>query len=302
MALLILPFFLYGLFCSSCFCSEFKLLHSYAVAKYPTPVFNTMDFIPSLCQPADRSLKKSVDCKISHLEFIAFPGTVFKIEAEGKYKNSTIYKVTTEEYPDVSGTGYFIDGRFVKLSKEKPRERARKLPGKEKIFRELVSSQGLPYLWGGNFKSGVPEMLRFYGGFCLNKNSKKKLLLEGLDCSGLLYWATGGYTPRNSKDLLKYGNPVHIKNLTAGEIIENLKPLDLIVWDGHVIIILDRRRVIESREYYRTGENKHAGGVRIRLLKDVLKETLKSKTPLDDIEEITKTGKKKFVIRRWYQL
>jgi uncharacterized protein (DUF111 family) len=99
--------------------------------------------------------------------------------------------------------------------------------------------------------------------------------------------------------LSRYGDPVHIEDLTADEIIKNVKPLDLIVWNGHVIIILDRKRVIESRPEYET-VRKIAPGVRIRPLKEVLEETLQSKNPVDDLGEVSEPGRKNFVIRRWY--
>ena len=40
---------------------------------------------------------------------------------------------------------------------------------------------------------------------------------------------------------------VHLDGLSTAEIVGRLEPLDLIVWNGHVLIVLDRHRLIESR-------------------------------------------------------
>ena len=69
----------------------------------------------------------------------------------------------------------------------------------------------------------------------------------GVDCSGLLREANKGNTPRNTRQLLTVGNPVDIEGLTMDQIISKVQPLDIIVRDGHVVIILDQDRAIESR-------------------------------------------------------
>ena len=62
-------------------------------------------------------------------------------------------------------------------------------------------------------------------------------MLTGLDCSGLLYEASRGMTPRNTSDLMHFGKQV---------TLESIQPLDLILYSGHVIIALSNREVIES--------------------------------------------------------
>ena len=75
---------------------------------------------------------------------------------------------------------------------------------------------------------------------------QQKWQLKGVDCSGLLYWATNGATPRNTSALVNYGTGVMIMGLSIDQILTELKPLDLIVWSGHVLIVLPGERVIES--------------------------------------------------------
>ena len=66
-----------------------------------------------------------------------------------------------------------------------------------------------------------------------------------------------------------------------------LQPLDLIVWNGHVIIVFDENTVIES-----TGD----AGVHKSDLLARIKSIMKEKTPVNDWGS---TSGKRFVIRRW---
>lgn len=40
---------------------------------------------------------------------------------------------------------------------------------------------------------------------------------------------------------------MQIEGKTLEQIIKTLKPLDLIAWAGHVVIVLDQEHTIESR-------------------------------------------------------
>lgn len=205
----------------------------------------------------------------------------------------------TDEYP--TAKELFIDSRFVKTVTNKPTERPRQLPPRQEIIERLISAKGSAYVWGGNIRSGIPGMLSLYPPSSeIDQMLKERWMLKGVDCSGLLYEATGGFTPRNTDVLMDYGNPVLIAGLKAQEIIRKVEPLDLIVWKGHVIIILDRKRAIESRLDYDKKVPGCQGGVRIRSLIDVLTEIMKSREAVNDYNDEAATGKKKFVIRRWY--
>jgi len=76
---------------------------------------------------------------------------------------------------------------------------------------------------------------------------------------GVALRSYGRLYSRNTSSLIFYGKPLEIKGLDAGQIIAKVEPLDLIVWDGHVIIILDKERTIESRLKY----DKKQGPVRV---------------------------------------
>ena len=133
-----------------------------------------------------------------------------------------------------------------------------------------------------------------------SQDIKDQWILKGLDCSGLLYEATNGCTPRNTSSLISFGEPVQIATLDSDQIIQSLQTLDILVWKGHVIIVLDKDRAIESRLDYDTTREGNQGGVRIRTLKDVVDETLGTRVPVNEYTDVVEGGKKKFVVRRWY--
>jgi hypothetical protein len=80
-----------------------------------------------------------------------------------------------------------------------------------------------------------------------------------------------------------------------------LKPLDLIVWDGHVVIVLDETQTIESRMDHEPENPGLQGGVRRRGLKDRLQEILAERRPVNEAGDCEK-GEECFVIRRWYEM
>ncbi len=288
------------LFIITAVCTYCEAEELYAVAQGPTPVLNTPDFSSVFGGGDGRTLKVDKSGLIREVEFIALAGTVFSIQDTIKKEDITIYKVTTGDYPYPTKTGYFIDKRSVKTLDYKVPDRIKKLPCREKIIQNLLSSVGSIYIWGGNYKEGIKEMLRWYPPSSdLSGQMRKKWKLEGVDCSGLLYEATDGVTPRNTSALINYGEPVEISGRGADEIIQQVEPLDLIVWDGHVIIVLDKRRVIESRLDYDKTKEGNQGGVKVRSLAEVLDKTLRKKVPVDDYRDDAK-GREKFVIRRWY--
>ncbi len=181
-----------------------------------------------------------------------------------------------------------------------PPHRKCRLPSASSVVDNLLSAQGSKYVWGGNFHRGIPQMVAMFRpppGHPLTEVTRNHWQLRGADCSGLLYEATGGYTPRNTSALITYGTPVPIAGLNADQIIAKVEPLDLIVWNGHVMIVLDRERVIESRLDC-SGKN---GGVKVRPVREALVGVMKTRTPLDSYKDGGTNGKKSFVIRRWFR-
>ena len=274
----------------------------YAIAELPTPVLHTAAFTSVFGGTDGKTLQRDDSGLIREVEFIALPKTVFKIEEVIPGTAPTMYRVTTEDYPYPNREGYFIDSRFVNTVNYKPSSRLRKLPPQSVIINNLLSAENYRYLWGGNYRQGIPQMLTFYPPrIPLSQGVKEQWILKGLDCSGLLYEATNGCTPRNTSSLIFFGEPVPIATLDADQIIQTLQTLDILVWKGHVIIVIDKDRAIESRLDYDTNREGNQGGVRIRSLKEVLDETLEARVPVNEYTDVVEGVKKKFVIRRWYK-
>lgn len=252
----------------------------YAIAAGATPVLNTPDF-----KKIFGGLKLDPCKGVRPIEFVALAGTLFKIEDEQTNDGVTVYRVTSNDYPYRSETGYFVDARFVKLVEGPVQERPRALPGLAEVQKRLMAALGKPYVWGGNLKDGVPLLKELY---------PQADPLAGVDCSGLLYEATDGFTPRNTAALTAYGAGVPVAGLSAQQIAQKLRPLDLIVWQGHVMVVLDGNLVIES-----TMGCQGAGGVHAAPLQGALRQLMKSRQPMDSYLQGA-AAVKGFVVRRWF--
>jgi cell wall-associated NlpC family hydrolase len=153
------------------------------------------------------------------------------------------------------------------------------------VQERLLAALGKPYVWGGNLKDGVPLLREFY---------PQAEPLIGVDCSGLLYEATDGFTPRNTSALTSFGRAVQVAGLSPERIAQRLQPLDLIVWKGHVMVVLDGDSIIQSVMGCSGG-----GGVRLGGRLEVIRNLMKSRRPLDDYPQGA-AGGKGFVVRRWF--
>lgn len=252
---------------------------SYAIAKWPTPVYDTSD-LSSIYARADGRLPLDDQGLMRRLETVAFPGTVFTVHEAVQDK---ILRVTTSEY-EYAGS-FYIDARFVDRQNEEPRERTKRSFTGEEILERLERMIGGKYIWGGNWPEGIPQIEEFYKPrMALDPVHAKQWRLEGVDCSGLLYYATDGLTPRNTSKLCEYGHEVAIERLTAEEIVDQLKPLDCIVWRGHVVVVYKDSRTIES-----LGKE----GVVTKELNDRLGMIMKDRKPANKWAQGT------FVVRRW---
>ncbi|HPN72735.1 MAG TPA: NlpC/P60 family protein [Candidatus Omnitrophota bacterium] len=267
--------------------SSFPQEEKYCSAVIPCPVLNSPD-MENVFGGRDR-LSVKVDSKglIREMEFIAFPGTVFEIIRSFPKNSHRVLEVITAEY--TSSRPLFIDSRFVSFSENKPAARPKKLPSEKQIISSMLSMKGQSYMWGGNFHSGIKQMTEYFPP--AGKLGEKELSLwslEGVDCSGLIYEASEGCTPRNTSDLLSFGNGVNIEGLSAEEISRKVKPLDLIVWQGHVVIVLGPGKTIEST---------HPEGVIVSDLVTRLNSIMKERSPAN---RWNSSYGKIFVIRRWY--
>ena len=268
---------------------------SYGVTLRPAPVLNTAAFRSIFGGSNGKTLKRDRCGQVRELEFIALPGTAFNILGESRDGAAKIFQVETDDYPVAAGAKLYVDSRFIELRAEKPISRARSLPAAADIIIALKAAIGSPYVWGGNIQDGVAELTGLFYDGSVPAAARRELTLSGLDCSGLLYQATGGLTPRNTSQLVSYGRAVRIAGKTSEAIAGLLEPLDLIVWSGHVLIVLDRNTVIESRlECGKKGN----GGVMTTALRQRLTEIMRTRQPAD---QWPAAGKQRdvFVVRRW---
>lgn len=268
----------------------------YGVARTSTPVLNVPEMKMVFGGRNGNALKTDSCGQVRELEFIALPGTPFRILSQMQRGAAVVYRVQTEDYPAPAGVALYVDSRFIESREKQPPSRPRSLPSRETIISTLVASVGSPYVWGGNVRQGVAELIEGYYRGNFTDQERKRLVLAGLDCSGLLYEATGGWTPRNTSELVKWGTAVSVAGKGAAQIAAQLEPLDLIVWNGHVIIVLDRERVIESRlECGKPGY----GGVMTTPLRQRMEEIMRTRKPVDSWPA---GGKRRdaFVVRRWW--
>ena len=260
----------------------------YAVAKEPTPVLNSPDFEAVFGGNDGMTVKTDNSGLIREMEYIALPGTVFELLGEFDHGSYKIFKVECKEYE--YGSELFVDSRFLELKKSRPGERFVAMPKKDDIFKFLDKVLGNRYCWGGNHNDGIKKLIELYqpkGN--ISDGVKNEWMLTGCDCSGLMYEATGGYTPRNTSKLVDYGTAVEIEGLSAEDIAAKCKPLDMIVWNGHVIYVYDEKTSIQS--------SLSKGGVVKRDLVETIREVMNSRTPVNDYNSAQGNS---FVIRRWF--
>jgi hypothetical protein len=209
-------------------------MSTYAFAIGPAPLYDT----PKLPHLQSR-LEKDSQGLIKSVEVIAFPFTKFVVirTADG------VSQVTTNEYP--SSTPLYVDSRLLEMVAEEPPERTRVLPSVPAILRFLQSVVGVRYFWGGNWAKGISSMSDLYPQLTAPEDQEDRIC-KGVDCSGLLYQATNGCTPRNTGQLCTYGQEIKVDQDSVEAVQKIVKPLDIMVWRGHVLCVLDPDHFIES--------------------------------------------------------
>ena len=212
-----------------------------AIAKFPTPILNTPDFRQVFGGEDGASLPLDTQGLLRAVETVALPQTKFEILEQS---SEHILRIKTLDY---SGDSLYVDSRFLSFTQPHAPERKRICPIPELLMHRLKRLSGAIYVWGGSWP-GIPSMLDLYPpAKALDEKIFKTWTFQGVDCSGFLYWATDGYTPRNTSELISFGRSLPIEGKSLEEIQKLLKPLDLIVWKGHVVIVVNQNETIESR-------------------------------------------------------
>lgn len=259
-------------------------MNLYAYTCLPTPVFNRKD-LTRVFGGESGGLLLDEKGLLKSLETIIFNDEIVEIVDESLDQGHIVYQIKYKGYPTTNPL--YVDSRCIGFTKQKRGEKHSKIK-KEEVIKKLWSLEGYPYVWGGNYSKGVMEIKHWYPPRrILTPLEMINWCFEGVDCSGLLYEAAEGKTPRNTTELLSWGDGVELEGRSLREIARKVRPLDTFVWKGHVVISIDQDYVLESRA--------HQGGV--------------FKTPLlERLEKILEVEKKKpsnsphapdcFVLRR----
>lgn len=205
----------------------------------PAPILNTPDFPFAFGGERGNEIPKNEKGHSYCFEFVALPGMVFTLLERC---SEHIFRVC---HPTYRQADLFLDIRFAKPGRL---EKARLVPPKETILSRMKNLKGKPYVWGGNWSAGIPELLALYPPKgVLDEKTRAFWTLEGVDCSGLLYEASLGATPRNTSQLIHFGESLRIGGMKPSAIVPLLEPLDMIVYPGHVLFVLDSLSFIESK-------------------------------------------------------
>lgn len=274
----------------------------YAKTILPTPLFrfklDEVDINKSLGGKWTTGINLDGHNLIREVAVVLPAGSNLLLMQKREIWSFTYYQVRTREFDAGPGAkfGYFLDARFIEKLPNKSPEQLPQLPPLTTITSNLLKTKGAAYVRGGSRYEGIPEINTFFPSVTpLSPLHQTQKELKGVDCSWLIYQATNGYTPRNTRQLLTFWEEVQIEGKTLEQIINTLKPLDLIAWAGHVVIVLDQEKTIESR--WRADSK---WGVEIVPLRDRLTEILKTRTPVDSYYTSPLPNSKKFSIRRRY--
>lgn len=249
----------------------------------PAPILNTPDFAFAFGGNDGNSIPLNEKGQPHFFEFVALKGTVFEvIEKCSKF----IVRVSTPKYP---GKNLFLDLRFC----QSVQSQISPLLSRDKILDRMKKLLGTSYVWGGNWSRGVPDLLLLYPPKGKIELKIKKLwTFNGVDCSGLLYEAAKGTTPRNTSQLIHFGKGLKIGKMSFCKILTLLEPLDMIIYHRHVLFVLTDETTIESRYPF---------GVIQRNLRDRLLEIYQEKKAVDEWD-FSLDQESQFLIRRFIHL
>jgi len=199
------------------------------------------------------------------LEVLLFPEMPYQVEE----CTSSVCRVTSPVYP--SASPLYTHSRLISpcLLSDRP-----SLPSLSLFLQRIDEcvEKKIPYLWGGNLPEGVDVLRQIYPLHSpLDSLSEQVFDLRGVDCSGLIYWASSGVTARNTSELIFAGTGVQIEGLSSKEIVSKLQPGMIIVWKGHVLVVTNQGIV----------ESKPLTGVIVGDPQEVIDEILREKKPLN---------------------
>jgi hypothetical protein len=204
----------------------------------PTPILNIPEFHKAFGGRDGVQIPKNSQGHPLHFEFVALPGIRFIVEEILPRHHHCIYRVSSTAYPSAK---LYVDGRFVR-----PGNGIKKtIPSARVIINRMEALVGKPYIHGGNWSQGIPELLHLYPPRgALDEKTKLLWTLQGVDSAGLLYEATDGSTPRKISRLLHFGTGLAAEQ--PDELLDLVRPLDFIAWPHHIAFVVEAQQIIES--------------------------------------------------------
>lgn len=254
-----------------------------------TPLFNTNALEQELGNGANLTLDKGLWKPLETLLPARVPLLIKQYFKDG------ICEIQTPAYP--SKTSLYTYTRFLTKAPELPQEWKRPLLPPLSVFLSRINwclEKRIPYLWGGNAPNGTLSLYHMYRRqqprLPLDQTSQNIWKLKGVDCSGLIYWATRGATGRNTSELIREGTRVNIEGLSNEQIVAQLKPGMLIVWTGHVLIVTEEGIVDSTPEK----------GVSFTPILEKINALTQTRVPLDEWPSNENPIIPSFVVRRLY--
>lgn len=228
----------------------------------PAPVLN----IPEFHLAFSSEIPRDSFGHPKHFEFVALPGQIYSVEAIYPRHHHSIYRIGS---PNGRTNNLFLDSRFAKPAARALSNAPTPVWERTELASKMKSLLGTRYVWGGNWSAGISKMLHYYPPQkALDEATLALWTLKGVDCSGLLYEVSNGASPRNTAELVHFGNSLPIEGKGPAELARELLPMDMVVWPGHVWFVLDSAHSIESKSPF---------GVIQRPLLERLEETCKER-------------------------
>ncbi len=273
-----------------------------------TPVFNTPDLSQVFTYPMRWDPKNLAHgSRLNRaIETGLHRGVLVK---EVAWAGKDVVQIETNEYP--SKTPIYTHRLFLRPTEDTTLRKI-ECPPLEEILKKLQNwgRKRIDYIWGGTFHNGIHRLAKLYSLPTGPKSkhekedwemTRKVWLQQGVDCTGLLYELTNGFTPRNSSDLVYFGEPVvGIEGKTDAEIAALLLPGDIIALGGHLFII-EGKTIVDCRERNDT-KGDLGGFIRMDLLERLKDIRNRGRTALDKPPQRDQLFARKdyFVIRRWH--
>lgn len=225
-----------------------------------TLFWNNDDVTPNLTQLYDwknvnvtgdvRPLRKCADPNIAK---ILPAGSILQLGET----HDTLTEVISCRYKPFHPKKLFAIRGLCRAQKFLERE-SRRLPSSKETLQRMVTLAGLPYLYGGSAPFGslaqaekFIELGLFKKEDLNNPELRQLMMSSGVDCSGLFNYGTNYHffgDTRHVYDFFKRGLVVlpDEGKSSPEKIANHLRPLDIIIYRGHMMVVIDTKFVIQA--------------------------------------------------------